>query len=95
MNVVIIERALQGLGGVILAGITMLKELPIYMDLMAIAISIGTILCPFGGALFGQNINWRWIGWINLPLIGLIFLLAFFFLHWRRLKTSSTQSYVA
>jgi MFS family permease len=91
MSVVIAGRVLQGLGGggldvleaIIIADLTSLKERPLYLGLMAIPIATGSILGPIVGGLFSEFVSWRWIGWINLPLVGLAFALAVFFLHLR------------
>ena len=88
MSTVIIGRALQGLGGggldvlneVILADITTLKERPLWVGLMAVPMAAGSIAGPLIGASFAQDVNWRWIGWINLPLVGVSAVLAVFFL---------------
>ncbi|KAH7131569.1 major facilitator superfamily domain-containing protein [Dactylonectria estremocensis] len=87
MSVIVVGRALQGLGGggldvlqaVILSDITTLKERPLYLGIMSLAIAIGTLAGPVTGALF-TGYNWRWIGWINLPFMTIVFLLALFFL---------------
>ncbi|KAF7554949.1 hypothetical protein G7Z17_g2560 [Cylindrodendrum hubeiense] len=91
MNVVIAGRALQGLGGggldvlqaVVLSDITTLKERPMYLGVMALAIAIGTVIGPLAGALFTEHVSWRWIGWINMPFAAIIVLLTIFFLHLR------------
>ncbi|KAH7127491.1 major facilitator superfamily domain-containing protein [Dactylonectria macrodidyma] len=87
MSVIVVGRALQGLGGggldvlqaVILSDITTLQERPLYLGIMSLAIAIGTLAGPVTGALF-TDYNWRWIGWINLPFMAIVFLLALFFL---------------
>lgn len=86
MVVVILGRVLQGLGGggldvlqeIIVADITSLKERPLYLGLLAIPMAIGTILGPIAGALFSQFVSWRWIGWVNLPAMGVASSLTFF-----------------
>lgn len=88
-------RILQGLGGggldllgeVIVADMTTLQERSLYIGLLALPIAVGSILGPTLGALFSGFASWRWIGWINLPLLGLAFFLVFFFLHLRPVET--------
>lgn len=96
MSVVIVGRILQGLGGggldvlqaVVLSDITTLKERPLYLGIMSLAISIGTLAGPVTGALFTEYVSWRWIGWINLPIMAAIFLLTLFFLRLRLMNLS-------
>lgn len=91
MSVLIAGRLIQGLGAggldvleeIILADITNLKERPMYIGLLAVAVAAGTISGPILGAVFSEFVDWRWIGWINLPVVGLAFVLALFFLHLR------------
>ncbi|KAF2720421.1 MFS general substrate transporter [Polychaeton citri CBS 116435] len=88
MSVVILGRALQGLGGggldvlneAILADITTIQERPLYIGLMAIPIAAGSIAGPIIGACFTEEVNWQWIGWINLPIVGVSAILAILFL---------------
>lgn len=82
MITLIIGRLIQGLGGgglyvlqdIILTDMTNLKERPVYLGLLALAMALGTITGPIFGALF-SNFDWRWIGWINLPIIGVGFII--------------------
>ncbi|PYI00606.1 major facilitator superfamily protein [Aspergillus sclerotiicarbonarius CBS 121057] len=91
MNTLIVGRVLQGFGGggidvlaeVILADMTTLQERSKYLGLMAIPTSIGIIIGPCVGALFATYASWRWIGWINLPILGIGTPLVFFFLKLR------------
>ncbi|PWY64729.1 putative MFS transporter [Aspergillus sclerotioniger CBS 115572] len=91
MNTLIAGRVLQGFGGggidvlaeVILADMTTLQERSKYLGLMAIPTSIGIIIGPCVGALFSTYASWRWIGWINLPILGIGTPLVFFFLKLR------------
>ncbi|KAJ4391880.1 hypothetical protein N0V93_005500 [Gnomoniopsis smithogilvyi] len=90
MITLIVGRLIQGLGGgglyvlqdIILTDMTNLKERPLYLGLVSLAMATGTILGPIVGALF-SNFNWRWIGWVNLPIIGVGFFIFVFFLHLR------------
>jgi MFS family permease len=100
MKTVIVGRILQGLGGggidvlvsIILADMTTLCERSKYLGLMAIPSAIGTIMGPFVGAFFSTYLSWRWIGWINLPLLGLGGLLVLFFLNLRTVSRGKTLS---
>ncbi|CAJ2508152.1 Uu.00g093380.m01.CDS01 [Anthostomella pinea] len=94
MGMVIAGRVLQGIGGggldvlneVIIADITTLKERAFWLGLFAIPMALGTILGPILGAVFSEYVTWRWIGWLNLPLIGICLPLTIFCL---RLKPMS------
>ncbi|KAI2465868.1 MFS general substrate transporter [Annulohypoxylon bovei var. microspora] len=96
MTAVIAGRVIQGLGGggldvlgeIIVSDMTTLKERPLYLGIMAIPIALGSILGPTVGALFSDFVTWRWIGWINLPLIGISFPLLVIFLRLRQLESS-------
>lgn len=98
MNAVIAGRVLQGLGGggidvlasVVLADMTTLEERSKFLGLMAIPSAAGNILGPFVGALFSTYATWRWIGWINLPLLGAGAVLLFFFLRLRAVPLGAT-----
>ncbi|KAI0011563.1 MFS general substrate transporter [Xylariaceae sp. FL0662B] len=96
MGAIIAGRVLQGLGGggldvlgeIIVSDMTSLSERPLYLGIMALPIAIGSIIGPTVGALFSDFVTWRWIGWINLPLLGVSFPLLLFFLSLRSLETS-------
>ncbi|RYP35064.1 hypothetical protein DL767_003969 [Monosporascus sp. MG133] len=96
MAVLIAGRLVQGLGGgglyvlqdIILADITSLKERPMYLGLLAIAMALGTVSGPIVGALLSDFVDWRWIGWINLPIVGVSFLAFVFFLRLRAIPMS-------
>ncbi|KAF6836495.1 major facilitator superfamily transporter [Colletotrichum musicola] len=87
-TVVIVGRTIQGVGG---GGILALCEV-IITDLVPLAVrgqwfsllsavwSVGTVTGPMIGAGFAQNVTWRWIFWINLPIIAIGVVLVFFFL---------------
>ncbi|KAK6069543.1 major facilitator superfamily transporter [Seiridium cupressi] len=95
MAVIILGRVLQGLGGggldvlseLIVADIT-LKERPLYNRLLAVPIAVGGILGPVLGAFFSELVDWRWIGWINLPLIAAGVVLSTAFLRLKPIEQS-------
>ncbi|OTA56530.1 MFS general substrate transporter [Hypoxylon sp. EC38] len=96
MATIVVARVIQGLGAggldvlgeIIVSDMTTLKERPLYLGIMALPISIGSVLGPTIGALFSDFVSWRWIGWINLPLLGISFPLIVFFLRLRSLGSS-------
>ena len=96
MPVFVIGRMLQGLGGggldvlseIILADITSLKERPLYLGLYSLPMAGGGVCGPIIGAAFSEFVDWRWIGWINLPIIAIGVGLAFFFLHLRHVGST-------
>ncbi|KAJ2969983.1 hypothetical protein NUW58_g9834 [Xylaria curta] len=62
---------------------TTLQERPLYLGLMAIPTAVGSVLGPTIGGLFTSLVTWRWLGWINLPLIGISFISIICFLRLR------------
>lgn len=96
MPVLIIGRALQGIGGgginvlteIIVTDMTTLRERPFYLGIMALPTATGSVLGPMFGGIFCDYVTWRWIGWINLPLVGVAFSLIFFFLRLRPIETT-------
>ncbi|GKT41841.1 efflux pump fus6 [Colletotrichum spaethianum] len=87
-TVVIAGRTIQGIGG---GGILALTEVIItdlvplavrgqWFSLLSVVWSVGTVTGPLIGAGFAQNVSWRWIFWINLPITALGVVMIFFFL---------------
>ncbi|KAK1623177.1 major facilitator superfamily domain-containing protein [Colletotrichum phormii] len=98
MKTIIVGRVLQGFGGggidvltqVILADMTTLEERSTYLGLIGIPKAVGNILGPSVGALFATYASWRWIGWVNPPILGIGTPLLFFFLRLRPITLDST-----
>ena len=96
VDVLIGGRIVQGLGAggldvlgeVILAHITTLKERPLYLGLFAVPMAGGGVCGPLIGASLAEFAGWRWIGWINLPIVAVGLLLTFFFLRLRPIDKS-------
>jgi MFS family permease len=102
MSVVILGRVLQGLGGggmdvlqvIILSDITTLRERPLYMGVNAVFNALGNIAGLVSASVFSELVSWRWLGWINLPILGMIFALATFFLHLKPLEMTTREKLV-
>ncbi|KAK6216567.1 hypothetical protein QIS74_06681 [Colletotrichum tabaci] len=94
MGGVIAGRVLQGLGGggldvlseIVITDMTTLQERSLYLGLMAIPMALGSVLGPTVGGVFSSLVTWRWLGWINLPLLAISFPLTVFFLRLRPLE---------
>jgi MFS family permease len=101
MSTLIAGRLIQGMGGgglyvlqdIILADITSLKERPKYLGLLAVTMALGTVLGPIVGALFADHVDWRWIGWINLPFVGIGFIILVFSLRLRSIPLSAMEKF--
>jgi hypothetical protein len=99
MIILIVGRLIQGLGAggldvleeIILADITTLRERPKYIGLLAIFMACGSVSGPVIGAAFSEFVDWRWIGWINLPIVGLAFILALLFLRLKLIATPFSE----
>lgn len=88
MSVLIVGRLLQGMGGggldvlseIILVDMTSLKERPKYLGFFALPMAGGAVFGPMIGAAFSEYVDWRWIGWVNLPFCAVGVLLTIFFM---------------
>ncbi|KAF2004268.1 MFS general substrate transporter [Amniculicola lignicola CBS 123094] len=102
MSILILGRVLQGLGAggldvlseVILADMTTLKERPLYLGLFVVPMAAGCIFGPIMGGLFSEHLDWRWIGWVNLPVAAVGFLLVLFFLKLKSIPLTPREKMV-
>ena len=76
MNQLIVFRALQGLGGgglialahTTIADIVSPRERGRYQAYFATTFGTASIVGPILGGFFADQLSWRWVFWINLPL---------------------------
>ena len=89
MNMLIIGRAVQGLGGgglmilsqAIIADVVPARERGRYMGIMGGVFAISSVAGPLLGGWFTEGPGWRWGLWINIPLGILAIISAALFLH--------------
>ncbi|EPX71668.1 membrane transporter [Schizosaccharomyces octosporus yFS286] len=102
MIMLIISRAIQGVGGggissltnIIISEITPLKTRPMYTALTSSAWGIALVLGPVLGGLICQNTTWRWIFFINLPVGGVAITLIVIFLRVLPVKRQSFLTFL-
>ncbi|KAL8400147.1 hypothetical protein RB594_000522 [Gaeumannomyces avenae] len=76
-TVLIAGRTIQGVGGgglialteVVITDLVPLHARGTWFSVLSAVWSVGTVSGPLIGAGFAQNVSWRWIFWINLPII--------------------------
>ena len=102
MTVLIIGRAVQGLGGgglmitsqAIIADLVPPRQRAKYMAPMGAVFGLASVVGPLLGGWFTDGIGWRWAFWINLPLGALALTVAAFALRLPRRSTRVAIDYV-
>lgn len=69
------------LESIIICDITTLRERALYIGINMAFCALGTVAGPILGGSLSELVTWRWLGWINLPLVGTAFVLAILFLN--------------
>lgn len=89
MNMLIVARVVQGLGGggliilsqAIIADVVPARERGKYMGVMGAVFAVSSVAGPLLGGWFTEGIGWRWTFWINIPLGILALAASIAFLH--------------
>jgi len=89
MNMLIVARVVQGIGGgglmilaqAIIADVVPARERGKYMGVMGAVFAVASVAGPLLGGWFTEGIGWRWTFWINIPLGILALVTSIAFLH--------------
>ncbi|KAM5432768.1 hypothetical protein MferCBS31731_007393 [Microsporum ferrugineum] len=76
-------RTIQGIGGrgiatmseIVICDMVSVRERGIYASIIGAVWAVASITGPIIGGGFAQNVSWRWIFYINLPISGLALVL--------------------
>ncbi len=103
MNVLIVSRVIQGLGGgglMVLSQAAIADVVPVrdrgkYMGFLGAAFAFSSVVGPLLGGWFTEGPGWRWTFWINVPLGALAFIVtAIMLTNPPKNKEKSTQDYL-
>jgi EmrB/QacA subfamily drug resistance transporter len=80
----IVSRSIQGLGAggltvtatALIADIIPLRERGKYQGALGAVFGVATVIGPFLGGLFTDNLSWRWCFYVNVPLAIIVILVA-------------------
>lgn len=87
MNMLIVFRGLQGIGGgglmsismIIIADVIPIRQRGQYMGILGAVFSFSTVIGPLVGGVFTDELSWRWAFYINIPLAVIALVIIFFF----------------
>ncbi|KAI0684558.1 MFS general substrate transporter [Cytidiella melzeri] len=88
MNVLILGRAIQGVGGggiqslssIVTADLVPLRERGFFTAITGIIFTLSSVIGPFIAGGLAQHATWRWLFYMNLPLCAVAMVVVFFFL---------------
>jgi len=102
MTVLVLFRALQGIGGgglnslvmAIIGDVVPPRERSKYQAWLGIVATLALIAGPFLGGLFSETLSWRWIFYINIPIGVAAFLIVGARLHLPRHSSEAKVDYL-
>ncbi|KAJ1908742.1 hypothetical protein IWQ60_011556 [Tieghemiomyces parasiticus] len=88
MTVLIVGRAIAGIGGaglislpmIVVADIIPIHKRALFLGIFGGVFAIASVLGPIFGGLFTDNVSWRWTFYFNLPVGGVTFIIIVAFL---------------
>jgi MFS transporter, DHA2 family, multidrug resistance protein len=95
----VVFRLLQGVGGAFLPSLAQAyivdnftkEEQPKIMTVYSLCLVMGPVIGPIFGGYIVQNMSWRWIFYINVPICIIGFLLVFFLMEETKKEEVSTD----
>ncbi|MCD0447697.1 MFS transporter [Actinocorallia sp. API 0066] len=101
MPSLIVFRALQGLGGgglivlgmAIVADVVPPRERGTYQGFFGAVFGLASVAGPLLGGFFVENLTWRWVFYVNLPIGAFTFVLVLMVLHGKRDRTRHRIDY--
>ncbi|KAI6249264.1 MFS transporter [Erysiphe necator] len=97
--VLLVGRSWQGIGAggiislteIIITDLVPLQERGKWYGIVSAVWSVGSVTGPIIGGVFAQSVTWRWIFWINIPIIGVGFTCVVIFLKQRMTRQESLK----
>ncbi|PMD33262.1 MFS general substrate transporter [Hyaloscypha variabilis F] len=94
--VMLVGRSLQGIGAggmialteVIITDMVPLRERGKWFGFVSGMYAVGSVSGPIVGGAFAEDVSWRWIFWINLPIIGIGYVMVALFLKLQHTKSA-------
>ncbi|OQE20319.1 hypothetical protein PENSTE_c013G01089 [Penicillium steckii] len=97
-GMILAGRAVQGVGGggistmseVVICDMVSLRERGVYAGIIGAVWAIAAVVGPIIGGGFAQNVTWRWIFYLNLPISGVALVLILTLLNLRNPRKSNS-----